>query len=53
MVRIGIDLQEYYPSVEWDIMDVPAEAHKKYYSCCPEPYPGKYFFLGSYFSKSF
>lgn len=41
MVQIGIDLQEFYPSVEWDILGVPAEAHKKYYSCCPEPYPGK------------
>lgn len=23
MVEIGIDLREYYPSVEWDILGVP------------------------------
>lgn len=41
MVKIGIDLREYYPSVEWDILGVPAERHEKYYPCCAEPYPGK------------
>ncbi len=25
----GIDLDEYYPSVEWDILKVPALRHKK------------------------
>lgn len=39
-VEIGIDLREYYPSVEWDILGVPAERHEKYYSCCNEPYLG-------------
>lgn len=29
MVEIGIDLREYYPSVEWDILGVPAERHEK------------------------
>ncbi|XP_023245889.1 acetylcholine receptor subunit alpha-L1 isoform X2 [Copidosoma floridanum] len=37
-VPVGIDLREYYPSVEWDILGVPAERHEKYYSCCNEPY---------------
>lgn len=37
-VGIGIDLREYYPSVEWDILGVPAERHEKYYPCCHEPY---------------
>lgn len=37
MVEIGIDLREYYPSVEWDILGVPAERHEKYYPCCAEP----------------
>ena len=32
--EVGIDLQDYYISVEWDIMDVPATRHEKYYSCC-------------------
>lgn len=42
MVEVGIDLREYYPSVEWDILGVPAERHERYYPCCQEPYPGKY-----------
>ncbi|XP_033610438.1 acetylcholine receptor subunit alpha-L1 isoform X2 [Cryptotermes secundus] len=37
-VEVGIDLREYYPSVEWDILGVPAERHEKYYPCCSEPY---------------
>ncbi|XP_033207948.1 acetylcholine receptor subunit alpha-like 2 isoform X1 [Belonocnema kinseyi] len=42
-VEVGIDLTEYYPSVEWDILSVPAERHEKYYSCCLEPYPDIFF----------
>ncbi|CAO1439021.1 unnamed protein product [Diamesa serratosioi] len=42
-VEIGIDLREYYPSVEWDILKVPAERHEKYYPCCAEPYPDIFF----------
>ncbi|XP_066251349.1 acetylcholine receptor subunit alpha-like 1 [Euwallacea similis] len=38
-IEIGIDLQDYYISVEWDIMKVPAVRNEKYYSCCEEPYP--------------
>lgn len=38
-IDVGIDLQDYYISVEWDIMKVPAERNEKYYSCCEEPYP--------------
>lgn len=41
-VEVGIDLREYYPSVEWDILGVPAERHEKYYPCCAEPYPGRF-----------
>jgi nicotinic acetylcholine receptor len=29
MVELGIDLKEFYPSVEWDILGVPAERHEK------------------------
>jgi nicotinic acetylcholine receptor, invertebrate len=29
MVDLGIDLKEFYPSVEWDILSVPAERHEK------------------------
>lgn len=38
LVDLGIDLQDYYISVEWDIMGVPAMRNEKYYSCCEEPY---------------
>lgn len=42
-VELGIDLREYYPSVEWDILGVPAERHEKFYPCCLEPYPDIFF----------
>lgn len=38
IVQIGIDLSELYPSVEWDILEVPASRNEEYYPCCPEPY---------------
>ncbi|CAG0879450.1 unnamed protein product [Cyprideis torosa] len=41
----GIDLQDYYISVEWDIMSVPAARHERYYPCCSEPYPDIYFWI--------
>lgn len=37
-IEVGIDLQDYYISVEWDIMKVPAVRNEKFYSCCEEPY---------------
>lgn len=47
-VELGIDLREFYPSVEWDILGVPAERHVKYYTCCLEPYPGTVKSCGEY-----
>jgi nicotinic acetylcholine receptor len=38
-IPIGIDLRDYYRSVEWDVMSVPAKRNVKTYPCCPEPYP--------------
>jgi len=38
IVNIGIDLSEFYMSVEWDILAVPAIRNVKYYTCCDEPY---------------
>lgn len=52
-VELGIDLREFYPSVEWDILGVPAERHEKYYPCCAEPYPGELKKLKFFFSKFF
>ncbi|GLH07070.1 Nicotinic acetylcholine receptor alpha 3 subunit [Gryllus bimaculatus] len=38
VVEIGVDLSEFYTSVEWDILEVPAVRNEKYYTCCDEPY---------------
>lgn len=38
-IPMGIDLSEFYLSVEWDIMAVPARRKERFYSCCEEPYP--------------
>ncbi|XP_034935100.1 acetylcholine receptor subunit alpha-like 1 [Chelonus insularis] len=38
-IKIGIDLTDYYISVEWDIIKVPAVRNEKFYICCEEPYP--------------
>lgn len=38
VVDIGIDLTEFYTSVEWDILEVPAIRNEKFYTCCDEPY---------------
>ena len=35
LVEIGMNLKNYYPSVEWDILSVPAERHERIYDCCP------------------
>ncbi|KYN33917.1 Acetylcholine receptor subunit beta-like 2 [Trachymyrmex septentrionalis] len=37
-VAIGIDLTDFYLSVEWDILEVPATRNEEYYPCCTEPY---------------
>jgi len=39
IIEEGIDLSSYYPSVEWDIMEVWAQKTNNKYPCCPEPYP--------------
>lgn len=40
LVSIGIDLSDFYLSVEWDLLEVPASRNEEYYPCCPEPYSG-------------
>ena len=44
-IEMGMDLQEYYISTEWDVMTVPAIRNEKYYPCCEEPYPDIIFYL--------
>ncbi|KAF1768543.1 hypothetical protein GCK72_000355 [Caenorhabditis remanei] len=38
VVDRGIDLSDYYPSVEWDILNVPGKRHSKRYPCCESPF---------------
>ena len=38
-LEIGIELKDFYPSVEWDLLGVPAKKNEIYYTCCSEPYP--------------
>ncbi|XP_043287466.1 acetylcholine receptor subunit alpha-like 1 [Venturia canescens] len=38
-IEVGIDLTDYYISVEWDILKVPAKRNERFYICCEEPYP--------------
>ncbi|XP_034936626.1 acetylcholine receptor subunit beta-like 2 [Chelonus insularis] len=38
LVATGIDLSDFYLSVEWDILEVPAARNEEYYPCCLEPY---------------
>lgn len=38
IVDNGIDLSDYYPSVEWDILNVPGKRHEKRYPCCESPF---------------
>lgn len=42
---MGMDLQEYYISTEWDLMQAWAVRHEKYYPCCEEPYTDIFFHL--------
>jgi nicotinic acetylcholine receptor len=38
-VSYAIDLTDFYRSVEWDIMEVPAQRNVRKYTCCPQTYP--------------
>ena len=44
-IEMGMDLQEYYISTEWDVMAAYAVRNEKYYPCCEEPYPDIIFYL--------
>ena len=39
VVESGVDLRDFYPSVEWDILEVSATKNTRKYPCCSEPYP--------------
>lgn len=39
VIKNGIDLHEFYRSVEWELLNVPAKKNEKFYTCCTEPYP--------------
>ena len=40
-----IDLNDYVPSNEWDVLSHQAKKNIKYYPCCREPYPDLTFTL--------
>ena len=42
-VLTGIDMSDYYQSVEWDVLGIPAQKNIKYYDCCVEPVKILYF----------
>jgi nicotinic acetylcholine receptor, invertebrate len=42
-VETGIDMSDYYESVEWAVLAITAQKNIKYYECCPEPYYDIYF----------
>ena len=42
IVDFGIDLKEYYMSVEWDILEIPAKRNEELY--VETPYPGRNLF---------
>ena len=39
VIEQGIDLKDFYRSVEWDILAVPAKKNEIFYPCCAEPFP--------------
>jgi len=43
IVQEGIDMSDYYQSVEWDILSIEAQKNVKYYDCCAEKYLDIYF----------
>ncbi|CAF1168825.1 unnamed protein product [Rotaria sp. Silwood1] len=44
-VQYAIDLTDFYRSVEWDIMEVPAQRNVRKYTCCPQTYTDITFFI--------
>ncbi|XP_050401416.1 acetylcholine receptor subunit alpha-like isoform X2 [Patella vulgata] len=44
-IKPGIDIRDFYPSVEWDLLQVYAQKNVRKYLCCPEPYPDITFFI--------
>ncbi|KAK2151150.1 hypothetical protein LSH36_374g03043 [Paralvinella palmiformis] len=38
-IERGVDVHDFYRSVEWYLMAVPAKKNRRFYACCDEPYP--------------
>lgn len=53
LVQVGIDLTEFYLSVEWDILEVPATKNEEYYPDTLEPFSGDYFGRGREYNVTF
>ena len=39
LIEKGMEMDDYYPSHEWDVMGAKAQKHIVKYPCCPEPFP--------------
>ncbi|ELT99602.1 hypothetical protein CAPTEDRAFT_91948 [Capitella teleta] len=39
LIEKGIDMDEFIPSQEWDVLQVPAKRRINFYPCCSYPYP--------------
>ncbi|ESP01299.1 hypothetical protein LOTGIDRAFT_212843 [Lottia gigantea] len=44
-IRPGIDIRDFYPSVEWDLLAVWAKRNVRNYPCCIELYPDITFYI--------
>lgn len=53
LVQVGIDLTEFYLSVEWDILEVPATKNEEYYPDTLEPFSGELLGRGRRFIQYF
>ncbi|ELT99605.1 hypothetical protein CAPTEDRAFT_167143 [Capitella teleta] len=38
-IPMGIDMKQFVPSQEWDVLAVTAQKNIRYYPCCKEPFP--------------
>ena len=39
LIEKGMEMGDYYPSHEWDVMGAKAQKHIEKYPCYPEPFP--------------
>jgi nicotinic acetylcholine receptor len=45
VINNGINLRDYYPNVEWDILNLTVWRREKLYPCCPNKFPDMTFYI--------